>query len=284
MTKKLIIASESEKLYTTKRLLKEGKELKWSTKWLNPYETSIGMLNEDTVPNLYLIRTTGIRYDDFDLICAKNYALNNFKVRNSIDGAHFFRSKENQALFFKEHQLNSIPTLMYRGQLTPHLWEELHQISPNHEFILKMSRCNKGIGVNLIKGMQSLRSLLETFHGMKDQRFLIQPFLPHHKELRVFIIKNEIHAVVEKSIAPDDFRGNAARSSGKLLNKIPAYARSEIERAFDISQLAYCGIDMIFDPSEKEFKFLEINAVPGFEQIEVLTKKNIAKEILNALK
>ena len=90
--------------------------------------------------------------------------------------------------------------------------------------------------------------------------------------------------MVEKSIAPDDFRGNAARSSGQLLNKIPAYARSEIERAFDISQLAYCGIDMIFDPSEKEFKFLEINAVPGFEQIEVLTKKNIAKEILNALK
>jgi ribosomal protein S6--L-glutamate ligase len=283
MPKNIIIASESSSLYSTRRLLEEGSKLKYSTIWINPYETPISNLDKIALNGLYMLRTTGIRYDDYDLACAKNYSLYNYKIINPLDPAKLFRSKELQSIFFKEHQLESIPTVMYRGALTDEIWDMLQKLSPTSQFILKMNRGNQGIGVNLINGLQSLRSFLETFHAMKDQRFLIQPYLPHQKELRIFMIKNEVHAIIEKSISSDDFRGNAKRSTGKLIQKIPNNILDEIERAYKLSQLNYCGIDLIWG-ADNTFSFLEINPVPGFEQIELLSKKNIAGEIITQLK
>ena len=269
-------------MYTTKRLLAEGAKLKRSTTWLNPYETHLNAhLEKNKIGGTYFLRTTGIRYDDFDLVCAKYYALHNYKIINPLDALSIFRSKEMQAQFFIEHQFNSIPSFMYRGQLTDSIWNALLSLSPSGNYVLKMNKGNQGIGVNLIQGTQSLKSFLETFHAMKDQRFLIQPYLPHKKEWRVFIIKNEIHAIVERTISPNDFRGNAKRSSGKLITKISVEARKEIERVSLLSGLSYCGIDLILDYDG--FKFLEINPVPGFEQVETLSQKNIARELITQL-
>lgn len=259
----------------------EGDKLKRSTTWVNPYESSLNTLEKIIQNGTYMIRTTGIRYDDFDLTCARNYALLKYKIVNPVESIATFRSKELQAIFFKEHQLNSIPSFMYRGTLTDIMWGALLKLSPSGDYILKMSRGNQGIGVNLVKGKQSLRSFLETFHAMKDQRFLIQPYIPHKKELRVFMIQNEIQAIVERTISADDFRGNAKRSSGKIIQKIPHSLRDELTKASKASGLNYCGIDLIYDGDN--FKFLEINPVPGFEQIEVLSKKNIARELISQL-
>lgn len=281
MSKKIIISSESCNLYTTKRLLVEGSKLKHSTTWLNPYQSFINTKSKIAQNGLYMLRTTGVRYDDFDLVFAKFFAIQKYKIINPLDAITTFRSKELQALFFKEHQLNAIHSIMYRGSLTEELWEMLVQLSPSGDYILKMARGNQGIGVNLIQGKQSLQSLLETFLAMKDQRFLIQPYLPHKKELRVFVIKNEIQAIIERTIAHNDFRGNAKRSSGKLITKIPTSLREEITRASLASGLLYCGIDLIYDGDN--FKFLEINPVPGFEQIEKLSEKNIARELITQL-
>ena len=281
MSKKLIISSESSNLYTTRRLMEEGDKLKWSTTWINPYEFSLNTTDRRTQNGTYMIRTTGVRYDDFDLTCARNFALLKYKIENPIDALTTFRSKELQAVFFKAQQLNTIPSFMYRGALTDTIWEELLKLSPTGDYVLKMSRGNQGIGVNLIKGTQSLRSFLETFHAMRDQRFLIQPFIAHKKELRVFIIKNEIHAIIERTITSSDFRGNAKRSNGKIIKKIPSNLHHELTRASNESGLTYCGIDLIYDGND--FRFLEINPVPGFEQIEKLSKKNIARELITQL-
>lgn len=281
MPKKIIISSESSKLYTTKRLMAEGDKLKRSTTWINPYESSLNALHKISPNGTYMIRTTGIRYDDFDLTCARSYALHKYKIINPLESIITFRSKELQAMFFNEQELNSIPSFMYRGTLTDLIWETLLKLSPSGDYILKMSRGNQGIGVNLIRGKQSLRSFLETFHAMKDQRFLIQPFISHKKELRVFMINNEIHAIVQRTITAGDFRGNAKRSIGKIIQKIPSTLHDELVRASKASGLSYCGIDLIFDGND--FRFLEINPVPGFEQIEILSKKNIARELITQL-
>jgi glutathione synthase/RimK-type ligase-like ATP-grasp enzyme len=114
---------------------------------------------------------------------------------------------------------------------------------------------------------------------MKDQRFLIQPYILHKKEWRVFIIENEIIACIEKTLTKDNFRGNAKRSFGKLLVKIPKGLEELSQRAFKLSGLNYAGID-ILQSDAGELMLLEINAIPGFEQAEELSKKNIAREIL----
>ncbi len=279
--KTVIVASESPDLYTTKRIIQEAKKLKHSTTWLNPYQYLVGynpIRGEDEQSNLYFHRTTGVRYDNFDLLVSEFHQQNGFQVTNPLSSLEIFRDKDRQSLFLHQHELSCIDTINYRGELNEKYWEIISSLSPNQKFIIKMNRGNQGIGVNLVNGLQSLKGLLETFHAMKDQRFIIQPFIEHKKEWRVFVIKNEIINTIERSIAPDDFRGNAKRSKAKCIKKLSREIEVEILRGAQLSGLDYCGIDIIAD--KNNFYFLEFNPVPGFEQLEELSGINIAKELL----
>ena len=275
----IIIASQNPNLYTTQRLMTEAKKLKHSPIWINPY-TSILPTKLKKKAGLYFHRTTGITYDDFDLVVARFHELSGMTVTNSLCSLRNFRSKDQQALFFLENQFPTIPTLHYRGEITDNLRSEINKLSPkNHHYILKMVRGNQGIGVNFIQGEQSLYSFLETFHAMKDQRFLIQPHVPHKKEWRFFVIKEMIIACIEKNLDKSDFRGNAKRSQGKFLKKIPPHLASLVLEVFQKSQLDYAGIDVLECP-QKGPLLLEVNPIPGFEQAEKLSGKNIARELL----
>ena len=144
-----------------------------------------------------------------------------------------------------------------------------------------MVRGNQGIGVNLVNGLQSLKSILETFNALRDQKFIIQPYIKHTREWRVFIIKNEIIGIIERKLSADDFRGNSKRSTGKIIKKISTEMQDEIIRGATLSGLDYCGVDIIDNGSN--FYFLEFNPVPGFEQMEKLSGLNIARELITKL-
>ncbi len=283
--KNILVSSESPDLYTTKRLLSESNKLKYTTVWLNPYQHLISInkksKNKANESGLYFHRTSGTRYDDFDLLVARHHEDNHYKVTNPITSLETFRKKDEQALFFKRHGIPSIDTLIYRGELNEKYWNALQTLSSNGKYILKMIRGNQGIGVNLIEGQQSLKSLLETFHAMKDQKFLIQPYLEHKKEWRAFVIKDEIMGVIERTISKEDFRGNSKRSTGKFIKRIPKELEKEIQKAVNHSGLDYCGIDII--ETKSGFAFLEMNPVPGFLQMEELSKINIARELITRL-
>lgn len=280
----IIISALNPNLFTTKRLIQEAQKLKHFVSYLNPYQfliPSISKQNQDQEQEqgYYFHRTTGTNYDDFDLIVTKHHEISGFTVTNSLECLKVFRSKDNQTLFFKEHNIPTIKTLLYRGQLTASLEEELLSLSPKQKYILKMARGNQGIGVNILESHKSLISLLETFHAMRDQRFLIQPYIPHKKEWRTLFIRGEIMACIEKSISKADFRGNAKRSNGKLLKRIPKELEKIAQHAYIQSGLDYAGIDLL-ETSTGKILVLEINAIPGFEQAEELSGYNVARELL----
>lgn len=279
--KNILVVSESQALYTTKRLLEEAKKLKCDAKWFNPYDSLLALKEHHSTTSfngLYFFRTSGTRYDDFDLTVAQHFEDHGMKIANPLVALTPFRSKDQQAIFFRRHQIKTIPSVLYRGQLNENYWMEIEQISADHNYILKMVRGNQGMGVNLISGTQSLKSILETFHVLKDQKFLIQPFIAHKKEWRVFVLNGEVYGVVERTISAEDFRGNSKRSKGKFLKKCPPSLVDEVLRAAKLSGLDYCGIDLM--ETKEGPVFLEINAVPGFEQMEELSGINIARELL----
>ena len=277
----IIVSSESADQYSTKRLLVEAQKLKIKGRWVNPYQFFIN--HNSLKPNsggLLFHRTSGTRYDDFDLLVSQQLENQNYFVTNPLEGIKLFRQKDQQAIFFNQNKLNSIPTISYRGELTQDFWSSIVQLSKKEKYILKMIRGNQGIGVNYIEGLKSLKSLLETFHALKDQRFIIQPFIEHKKEWRIFIIKGEVIATIEKTIsAKDDFRGNSKRSIGKLIQKLPPTLEQLALLSFQHSKLDYAGID-ILENGTGEYFILEINAIPGFKQVEELSKINIAKELI----
>lgn len=283
--KTIILASESPELYTTRRLLEEAKKLNYSSSWLNPYQYLINHNNNRESANfengLYFHRTTGIRYDDFDLLVSEDHLKKGFTVTNRIEALTTFRDKEKQSLFLERHKLSPINTVSYRGRLNEKNWGIIETLSPNHQYVLKMARGNQGIGVNLINGLKSLRSLLETFEAMKDQKFIIQPFIEHKREWRIFVIKNQIIGIIERQIDESEFRGNSKRAHGKCLKKIDPQLENEIIRGAHLSGLDYFGVDVIAD--KDQFYFLEFNPVPGFEQLEELSGLNIARELITSL-
>ncbi len=274
----IIISSLNPDLFTTKRLMSEASKLKHSVSYLNPYQFHIPM-KAKPVTGHYFHRTTGTNYDDFDLIVTKHHEISGFSVTNPLERLKVFRSKDTQSLFFTEHNIPGIKTFLYRGQLTESLEEELTALSVDQKYILKMSRGNQGIGVNILESHKSLVSVLETFHAMRDQRFLIQPYIPHKKEWRTLFVRGEIIACIEKTISKEDFRGNAKRSNGKLLKKIPKELEKIAHHAYMHSGLDYAGIDLL-ETNKGQILVLEVNAVPGFEQAEELSGHNIARELL----
>ena len=66
-------------------------------------------------------------------------------------------------------------------------------------FILKTNRGNRGLGVNIVRGKDSLFSFLETFWAIKDQRFVLQPYINGAKEFRVFLLGGECLGGFESS-------------------------------------------------------------------------------------
>lgn len=282
MNKKLlIIASNSREFYTTKRLFEEGQKLGFTTQWIHPYEQTVPLSYKQN-GGIYFHRSTGTNYDDFDLIVSEAHELSGFKIINPLSAIRALRTKDQQWCFFERHQLPHIDSMMIRGKVSPEILATIKNWSLIDErFVIKMSRGNQGIGVNLIRGVDSLLSLLETFQAMRDQRFLLQKFVSHTKEWRVFIHREKILACLEKQIEDKDFRGNAKRSLSKNIDiKDISKELSHLAlKAFKLSLLDHAGIDILEDKSGN-LKILEINAIPGFEQVEKLSGNNIARELL----
>lgn len=281
--KKIIISSLSSALYTTKRLMTEAQGLGLDSIYLNPMNFSTHNLPQFKEAT-YFHRISGTNYDDFDLLVAQCFKDQGHRITNPLENLNIFRNKDLQSLFLKRHKIPSIDSLCFRGEITPELMNGILALpqkdsSNKDAFILKTSRGNQGVGVNFIQGEKSLRSLLETFYAMKDQKFLIQAYVPHQREWRFLILNNEILAIIEKQLDPNDFRGNSKRSLAKLVTNVPLALTELAAHAFKSSQLDYAGID-ILETIDGEFLVLEINAVCGFEQVESLSKLNVAREFI----
>ena len=279
--KDFIVASRNQNLYTTKRLLEEGARLGLKSQWINPYQFTLSLMNAPkNEKGLYFHRSTGTNYDDFDLIVSEAHAQAGYQVTNPVAFIKDLRAKDLQWLFMQKHSLASIDTLLYRGTLSDQTSDQLKKWTKKDDrLILKMVRGNQGIGVNLIQGLPSLLSILETFQAMNDQRFIIQPFIKHKKEWRMFMQKDRVLVAMEKKLSSDDFRGNAKRSTPKILKKCPLELEELAVKASLLSGLDYAGIDILVD-EKGVYRLLEINPVAGFEHAEELSGKNIARELI----
>lgn len=281
MYKNLIILSESSNLYSTKRFLEEGKKLKQNAKNINPFLSESIKLNlTPQISNtLILNRISGVRYDDFDLTYLMAHKLKQSKISNPLNSILTFRNKDSQLLRLSTLNLPIIPTIIFRGEINSAVKKELMKLNQKELYVLKTVRGNRGIGVSNIVGISSLFSVLETFHAMKDQRFLIQKFINIKKEYRVLLTRNKILGILEKNPTQIDFRRNSSRSEFKLCKRLPQNLENLLLLKMTDLDLDYAGIDLYIDEND-HFGIIEVNIVPGFEAMEERLKINIAREII----
>ncbi len=277
-----ILFANNHELYSSKRLLQEASNLGHTTSQLAPNNTLFDFDDKNDHSNtLFFHRSTGMLYDDFDLLISEQYEKAGARVVNDTSVMRTLRDKALQSQFFRKYNIPMIPTLSMRGRPTQEHIEKIKLLGNSNSFIVKTVRGNQGIGVNLINGEQSLKSLLETFWALGDQRFIIQPYLETEREYRILFCAGKILGIVEKTGGQGDFRKNS--------RLVPANVITETQLSNEVMELAHkayqssnafiAGVDIISTPNGHFL--LELNLVPGFKQMEELTNINIAYEFIN---
>lgn len=250
---KLCVVTRNRETYFMKRLTEEVGEVDY---W-NPWEENL-----PPVAASYLVRTTGVYGDDRDL---DSLRASQEIIINPVSTHELLRDKTVQFRFLEKKGFHVIPwkTLDERSDFLP------------EKILIKPVRGQGGWGIRVMEPW----SFLEWETQTGDRSWIIQPYLENVKEFRLFFCGNE-EILLERSggIAANFTQGGEAR-----LVPIPQSLSELGEEVRMITGAQYGAIDF-FEIPTGEHLILEINPVPGIEQLEKVTGQNIVRKILSLLK
>lgn len=280
---KIIYLSSNLDTYFSRRFHEECESDGLEIQDINPFQSVISPLDIDPARCFIMYRTSGIHLDDFDLEMTKSI-YPKADCWNPLAAIHLTRTKLRQLRFFNKHGLTAVPTLALRGRVTEQMMESIDDFAErfnlDHQWIFKLNRGQQGIGVNLIDGRQNLFSWLETFWAIKDQDFLIQPYIKAEAEYRCFFIKKTSQFWWLKR-SGSGVKSNFSQGGGAEIVSIPPKTvEEEALRLIDLAPCEYGAVDILW--TGQEAYILEINSQPGIEQLEKITQANIMKKILTA--
>jgi glutathione synthase/RimK-type ligase-like ATP-grasp enzyme len=105
-----------------------------------------------------------------------------------------------------------------------------------------------------------------------DQDYLLQPLIKGGQELRYFFIKDSWSCVLERT-SPSGVAANFQQQGKAKPGALPDKFRPTIEQIIHQSGLIYGAVDLIIDGDH--LYVLELNAVPGIEQLEKISGENV---------
>ena len=151
--------------------------------------------------------------------------------------------------------------------------------------IVKTISGSYGKGVFLAETKKQLKQLLTMAELTKPgYNIIIQEFIKDTwgKDLRVLVVNNKVVGCMMRRATDDDFRANLTRGGEGFpyeVNEQIEWLASESAKALELD---IAGVDLLFD--KEGYKICEVNSNPGFEGMELFTKKNIAEEIVQFIK
>ena len=151
--------------------------------------------------------------------------------------------------------------------------------------IVKTLSGSYGRGVFLCEDKKQLRQLISLAElNKKSYDIIIQEFIKDTwgKDLRVLVVNNKVVGCMMRQATDDDFRANLTRGGEGIpyeVNDQIEWLASESSKALDLD---IAGVDLLFD--KDGYKICEVNSNPGFEGMELFTKKNIAEEMVQFIK
>jgi glutathione synthase/RimK-type ligase-like ATP-grasp enzyme len=258
---KLIVFAKNKNTYFIKRLIEEvdfGVELfdPWSD-----FELPRG--------DFYLVRTTGVYQSDLDLLILKS--LPQDKISNPLATIDIFRSKKNQYLWLESHGYPILPWIDL-SKTDDIQKERFFRLYP--EVVSKPIFGQGGWGIELFN-WDKFKGWWKRKKG-KDESYLIQPYIKNAKEFRGFFIQGHPMIFLERR-AQHSIAANFTQSGNAAWVEIEERYKGLLEQLARESGAFYGAIDFFIQ--EEQLILLELNAVPGIEQLERVTGKNIMKEL-----
>ena len=151
--------------------------------------------------------------------------------------------------------------------------------------IVKTISGSYGKGVFLAETKKQLTQLITMAElTKKSYNIIVQEFIKDTwgKDLRVLVVNNKVVGCMMRRATDDDFRANINRGGEGFpyeVNEQIEWLATESSKSLDLD---IAGVDLLFD--KDGYKICEVNSNPGFEGMEIYTKKNIAEEIVNFIK
>ncbi len=253
---KLVVLAKNQNTYFIKRLTEEVRE---GVAFFNPWADLLLPDGEN-----YLVRTTGVYGNDLDLMFLKTLAPE--KILNPLPSIQRFRSKSTQYFWMEEQGFPMLHWLPVKGTDLITI-EKFFRLYP--ESVVKPIIGQGGWGVEALSW--------DRFKSWKkkrgaDESYLLQPFIKGATEYRYFFIKDDLEIVLERS-AKSGIAANFQKQGNAKVSELPDQFKPVVQKIIQASGASYGALDLLVD--ENTLYVLELNVVPGIEQLEKVTGMNI---------
>jgi len=149
-------------------------------------------------------------------------------------------------------------------------------------YVIKLLESTHGNGVIKVNSVPNAAALLGQFI-QANKRIIIQEYIKESggEDIRVFIVGEQIVAAMRRVPAPGEFRSNLHRGGvGFNVNLSEAEKKVSLQAA-KLMGLTIAGVDLL--RSKNGPKILEVNASPGLEGIETVTRVDVSGKIFEFL-
>lgn len=263
--KKIVIVAKNQETHFIKRMLEEaGQE---NCAFFDPWKDYIIPEGQN-----YLVRTTGIHHSDLDLMMLGT--LKDKNIVNPLASLKLFRSKLTQYEWMENHFFPVLPFINLKNADLIQV-ERFFRLYP--ELIVKPHCGQGGWGIEVLT-WEKFKTWWKKKKGV-DESYLLQPYKKHAIEYRYFFIKGQGDFVL-KRMSTRGVAANFKNQGEAQVSTMPMALLAKLQELADHSGLLYGAIDVLVEG--EHLSILDVNSVPGFEQLEAVTGENIAQKLVNA--
>jgi ribosomal protein S6--L-glutamate ligase len=281
----IVILSRNSSLYSTERLIEEGKKRGHRVEVIDPLKCDI--IIEREKPTIYYKD----RYLDYvDAVIPRIGASITFygcAVVRQFEMMNVFVSATSDAIQRSRDKLRSLQRLSKAGIGMPKTVftnysrdvEEVIAHVGGVPVIIKLLEGTQGLGVVLAETKSAAESVLEAFNGL-EARVIVQEFIKEAKgaDIRALIVDGQVVGAMKRQGKEGEFRSNLHRGGTAKVISLNEQETQLAINAAKVLKLPVCGVDIL--QSARGPLLLEVNSTPGLEGIEEASGRNIAQNII----
>jgi ribosomal protein S6--L-glutamate ligase len=148
--------------------------------------------------------------------------------------------------------------------------------------VVKQLESTHGEGVSLAFSLPELRQILDAYLYL-DDRVIVQEFVAEAQgaDIRALVVDGKVVASMRRQAVAGEFRSNLHRGATAVKVALSAHDKALVEEVAAAMDIAVAGVDLL--PSARGALVMEVNASPGLEGIEGVTRVNVAGKIVQFL-
>jgi len=269
-------------LYTVKRLIEEGRILGHNTYSINTWNCqSFARTNHAKMYNFpedtdIVIPRVGTALTPYTVSLLRHMEDMGIKVLNNAMGVQNAKDKFLTMQLLSKAGISVPKTALIGG--TKGLGRIINDLG-GFPVVGKPLTGSQGNGIFLLKRKWQLWKNLN--HIPFGKGIILQEYIKDSggEDIRVFVIDGKVASAMVRKARDGDFRSNVHLGGEGKAIEIDSETEEMAIKSARVIGLTIAGIDIIKDNKNKYI--IEVNASPGFQELEKATGKNIAMEIIN---